>query len=419
MRRTLLVAVLVVAAACRRISDSSATTDASADVGVSPTTAAPPTVGPSRCHPAGAGVPLASPQDLELGDALALGDGWALGLVHRTPAGRVAAVAFLGKDVSSAQVVDLGATLGDAPPPRLAVRGADVVAASYLLPKKTDGRELALGLVSGAGTAKPLATITQQRDDSFAFDLSPGLVAWDEAVPGPTPRGVVRIAEVSADHAGAARDASPPDSDAEMPRILPTRDPSRSFVLWIARHPETARVVDAAAVDEATGEVRAQSWVEAVEVDAAGASVGPLRRLTPAAGHVSAFDATLLAAEARPTLLVVARDAGEAVDGSGGTLLRIRLREDGAEPPLGLPGDGLGRGAPTLVDGPLPWLAWIGPHEELRLLALDAAGAPAAPPTAEPLLDESRVLAILGGDRVLVGAPGDAAASLQVFTCPR
>ena len=190
-------------------------------------------------------------------------------------------------------------------------------------------------------------------------------------------------------------------------------------MLWIARHPETARVADAAAVDEATGEARAQSWVEAVEVDAVGAPVGPVRRLTPAVGHVSAFDATLLGGEARPSLLVVARDDGEAVDGSGGTLLRIRLREDGAEPPVGLPGDGLGRGAPTLVDGPLPWLAWIGPHEELRLLALDAAGAPAAAPTAEPLLDEARVLAVVGGDRVLVGAPGDAAASLQVFACPR
>jgi hypothetical protein len=132
---------------------------------------------------------------------------------------------------------------------------------------------------------------------------------------------------------------------------------------------------------------------------------------------VSAYDVQMLPGEARPTALVVARDDGEAIDGSGGVLLRVRAREDGAEPPVALPGDGLGRGAPTLVDAPAPWLAWVGPHEELRLLPLDAAGAPFAPPSAEPGLEESRPLLVLRGSTMLVARPEDAAAQLRPFAC--
>jgi hypothetical protein len=97
------------------------------------------------------------------------------------------------------------------------------------------------------------------------------------------------------------------------------------------------------------------------------------------------------------------------------------VREDGAEPPLAFPGDGLGRGAPSLVEGPLPWLSWIGPHEEMRLLPLDAAGVPVAPPSAEPMLDEALPLASLPGadGRILLAFPGDAAGPFRLVTCSR
>jgi hypothetical protein len=288
-------------AACRRGPDPSASVvaDAAPEPSARPPLQDPPAVGPSRCAPAGEGLALESPADLELGDVVPFHEGLALGLVHRTAAGRVGAVAFLGKDAATERVVDLAPSPGDAPPPRLATRGGDLVVAEYVLSKKGASRDLAVQVATPDGTLRPLATIAQQRDDSFAFDLAPGLIAWDEAATGPDPRGVIRIAELGADHAGAPHDLSPAESDAELPRVAALPGIPRSFVVWVARRPETRRVVlDAAPADEVTGEVRTPSWLEAATVDAAGALVGPVRRLTAATGHVTAYDVQFLPGEA-------------------------------------------------------------------------------------------------------------------------
>jgi hypothetical protein len=273
--------------------------------------------------------------------------------------------------------------------------------------------------VTAAGDVTPFASIPQQRDDSLDFDLGSGLVAWDETTKGTPPRGIIRVAPLPAAAGRSAHDLSSPDSDAEMPRVV--AGGTGYFVLWMARRPEPIGALDAA---EATGEARTSSWLEEVNVDAAGAPTGPARHVTPTSGHVSAYDVEALGGDAPPSMLVVARDDGEAVDGSGGALLRVRVREDVVDPPLVLPGDGLGRGAPSLVDGPLPWVAWVGPHEELRLLPLDAAGLPLASPSAEPLLDDALPLAMqpgpAGEGRMLVAFPGgDPSAALRLFACMR
>lgn len=400
--------------ACRKGTGSAAVADAgpSAISSSSEAGAAQPAVVPARCKATGAGVALVDAggaDDLEIGDAVAVADGWAVGVVHRVGPSRTAAIAFLTADATGVRLVDLAPTLGDAPPPHLALRGQELLAADYVLSKRTDARELALYAVPRAGEPKLVATIPQQRDDSLAFDLAPGVVVWDEASAGPSPRGVIRAVELlSADQgAGPAHDVSPPDSDAEMPRIAPA---ARGYtVFWLARRPEAQTTDAAAASGEAVGEVRAYSWVES--------SGTPVHRLTSATGHVSAYDVEPLSGE---DALVVARDDGESVDGSGGALLRVRVRAGGADPPLALPGDGLGRGAPVFVDGPAAWLSWIGPHEAARLLPLDANGAPVGPPSAEPELDDARPLAFLQGSppvKVLAAAPADAVAQLRVLAC--
>ncbi len=426
-RTAFALALLVPVVACRRGQDASSGA-ADALAGPAPLEAGPgelPAIVASRCHATGGGAPVASPDELEVGDAVLFGDaGYAVGMVHRTAAGRMAAVALVDKDVTSARVLDLGVTLGDASPPRLVRRGNELLVAGYALPnkhEKSDTRVLALQVIGAGGDAKPFASIEQQRDDSLAFDLGAGLVAWDEETTGGTPRGVVRVAPIGVDHAGQARDASSPDSDAEMPRVV--ANGTGYFVLWMARRPEPAGALDASTTGavEAIGEPRASSWLEMVTVDAAGAPTGPTRRLTSASGHVSSYDVQALSGEGRSALLVVARDDGEAVDGSGGALLRVRVREDGVDPALAFPGDGLGRGAPSFVEGQTSWLAWIGPHEEMRLLPLDAEGVPAAPPSAEALLDDALPLATLpGGDgRMLVAFPGDPSAAFRLVACAR
>ncbi len=379
-----------------------------------------PTVLPARCMPGGAGFALDDGRgmdDLEIGDAIAIPSGFAVDVLHRTPAGRVAAVALLPSGAASMQLHDLGPTLGDAPPPRVAPRGADLIAASYVLSKRADARELGIYTMSAAGEVKATGTIPEPRDDSLAFDLSSTLVVWDEAKGGTTPRGVIRVAELSPDaHPAAARDLSPPESDAEMPRI--TASPGGgALVFWLARKPEAVTEIDAAAPSEITGEAQAYSWLEVVAVDPHGTAVGAARRITPLTGHVSAYDVQPLPG-AGVDVLVVARDDGEAVDGSGGALLRVRVRSDGQDPPLAFATDGLGRGAPAFVDGSPPWLSWVAPNEEGRLLSLDATGAPTQLPSIEPSLDDGRPLAwIEQGRRLLAAMPGDVSAQLRVLSC--
>jgi hypothetical protein len=108
-----------------------------------------------------------------------------------------------------------------------------------------------------------------------------------------------------------------------------------------------------------------------------------------------------------------------------------------------LPTDGLGRGAPMFVDGPAPWLAWVGPREQLRLQPLDNAGEVVAAASAEEGFDEARPLLFLAAgpdaevpvppetsrdsrstrapndEQMLVVAPRDKSAALRVFTCRR
>jgi hypothetical protein len=451
--RLALVFAAMAAAACHKAAPAAGTLDSSADASSGAVRAAAEAgpIAPSRCEATGSVVTVGG-RDVELGDAVALESGVAVGLVHGGGEGRVAAVGFLDRDVSAIRVVDLGRTLGDAPGPRLAKRGADVIAASYGLRDSGPQRELRVTRVGPGGEARVVAVVAEKGDDSLAFDITGGMVAWDEVREAqrsePSPylglaAGVVRVAPLLEDRAGAPRDVSPPSSDAEMPRLVAAG--SGTFVFWLARQADPPGARDAAA-SEVAGEVRASSWLEMVAVDAAGSPLGPVRRLTPTTGHVSSYDVRLLGGPERgsrtleesgperqraSTALVVARDDGESVDGSGGTLWRIRVGQDLAELSL-VPADGLGRGAPAVLEAPqvrqraephdptAAWLVWASYNEELRLLPLDATGEPAGPPSAEPGLGESWPLAVAAdAGRLLVAvAPAkDRAAELRVFSC--
>ena len=426
--------------------------------------------------------------DLEVGDAVSYPGGVAVGLVHRTAAGRVGAVALLTRSpLKLARVVDLGPTLGDAPPPRVAWRSPDLVAVAYtrgIPPRDTPGphsevrtrldtpvpgsapgsapapapasatasgdatRDVALYAIVGDTVGASPLLVSQRRDDSLALDLAfsgpTGLLVWDEATSAP--RGVIKAASFARDRAAPPHDLSPPDSDAELPRVAAAG--SGFVVVWIARRPEQA--LTDAAPSEATGEPRAYGWLEMVSVDEHGAPVGPVRRLTAPGGHVSAFDF-----EVRPagppgeggtstTVIVVARDDGEAVDGSGGALLRVRVVGDAVEAPVAFDTDGLGRGAPSFVSSSGPAsrtpslaLTWIGKDEDARFLPLDGAGSPTGRPSSEDGLKDTRPLLFLdrldrldrlepldrldgasgGSSSILVASPSDGDAQLRVFAC--
>ncbi|MBV9949591.1 MAG: hypothetical protein JOZ69_22310 [Myxococcales bacterium] len=399
-----------------------------------------------RCKPSGPVVSFADSAGgaVEIGDAVALDDGAvAVGAVRDGPGGRAAVIAWMASENAAPEFVRLGNALGDAPPPLLARCGGEVIAAAFEAPvagargPSLDGRR-SLGLWSVLpGGAKVVGAVEQQRDDSLAFDVAcagPGgrsrLVVWDETVgaPGSTPRGVIRAAAPG--HEGPpAHDVSPASSDAELPRVV-RRGAAGFYVVWLAHRPEPG-AGDASLEFEAPAEARAYGWLEMVGADLAGNPVTPVQRLTPPTGHVSAYDLLAAGDDARPRLIVVARDEGESserADGSGGVLLRVRADEDRAEPASPLPSDGLGRGAPALAPGPGgAWLAWVGPREAPRLLPLDGTGAPAGPISGEDALDDARPLlsTAAGPDpasraaRMLVAIATERGAELRAFTCTR
>lgn len=77
-----------------------------------------------------------------------------------------------------------------------------------------------------------------------------------------------------------------------------------------------------------------------------------------------------------------------------------------------------------LVDGRPLWLSWMGPHEQLRLIPLDAIGAPAGPLSAEESLNDARPLLVLSAppdapERFLVATPLRTEGQLRTFACAR
>jgi hypothetical protein len=247
------------------------------------------------------------------------------------------------------------------------------------------------------------------------------------------------FAPPSKDAPPVVRDVSPADSDAELPRVVAAPSPEGGFfVFWIARRPEASSGLDGAAA-EAVGESRAYGWLEMVRINAQGEPAGAVSRLTPAVGHISAYDVALASDEGAPGVLVVARDDGEAVDGSGGMLLRVRVRGDVIDAPVPIATEGLGRGGPSFVagssgDGHAAALAWVNREERSVLIPVDGTGSPSGAPSVEDALDDARLLCVIArspgsggpssGSRtgaglgsVLVAAPGDPAAPLRVYTC--
>lgn len=379
----------------------------------------------ARCPKGGRPIALGdagSQGEIEIGDTLEYDRGLAVGFAIREGAKRTAGVALLEPEATgAAKIIELGPVVDDAPAPLLARRSGDLLAAVFGVPPgRAHGggdRELTIYAV-GSDHADSLTSFDKPTDDSMAIGVASdgpdAFVVWDEA--SRARGGVVRGAPVTSRAVKAVvRDISPPESDAEDPRIVV--DGAGYSVIWIARSPEAPTWVDAA---EVTGVARSFGWLQRVEIDPLGAVRGPASDLTPRSGHVSAYDARMFAATGE--LVVVARDDGEAIDGSGGALLRVRARGAAIEPVQSVAVDGVGHGAPAFVDGKPPWLSWMGHDEQLRLLPLDAAGLPSGLPSSEGALSEARPLAVMASPSEatghwLVATPTDPAGPLRLVEC--
>lgn len=361
-----------------------------------------------RCRPAEARLALPG-DDVVVGD-VAVGEGGLLvGLIRADGATRMGAVLRASTDLTTSNVIDVGPSLGDDPPPSPRWNGPGAYVAYYARRPIDAGarqRELRVARLDDKSVGKVEATVVQQADESTAFDLAwsegAGLAAWDEDAPPSagasertrTPRGFVKVQALGAE--GRRRVASPESSDAESPRLI-ARSGGGFWLGWLAR-----RVEDARYAIESPGESRAFRWVEVVALTATGEPVGPVRRVSSEKGRASSFE--LVTNDGQ--LVVMVQDEEASSDGTGGRVVRHTVGDEIEASPI--VGGGIGNTLADLVPSSSTegrWLAWNDTSERAHLIPLGKGLVPGGKPTAEPSLDGARVLAAVS-QNVLVSLVG-------------
>lgn len=395
------------------------------------------------------GSKLAIPgDDVVVGDAVVAGDALLVGVVRREGGKRLASIVRASLDLASVRPLDLGAALGDDPPPSPRLHGGRAFALGFTRSKSSASAAAgpaAAGGASGNTPGAPGATrvlevhrieasglvsegsVVQQADESLAYDIAwpegdpaAPLVAWDEDAP-PRPaalladRGVVKV-QILGTKTGAPRVASPESSDAEAPRLLARR--GGYWLAWLARRGEAAEDAGPSNTAEGPGERRAYRWVELLALDARGEATSPVRRISPEKGRVASFDLTSIAREGdgAAQLVIVVQDEAAHTEGAGERIVRYAIdgeRIDVGDLLDGGVGHALAELLPAAADAAAPrWLAFTDTQEHAHLAPLGAALRLSGRPTAEPALDGARIVAAAPPDVVYaVGSSGSSDAA--------
>jgi hypothetical protein len=346
------------------------------------------------------------PFSVEVGQGVATGDGFAVGALMPDPKRGSRAVVVMMGEKGGSRTVPLHSAHGDTPPPRLAYAAGQLWAG--LLESGASNRHLKLARVDQPELHWG-AEFEQGRDESLAFDLAigaqKGIVVWDDDGKDPD-RGVIRLATFPIKAGGnpsSPRTLSEKNTDAEMPRVVPRA--GGFWLTWIARRPE--RTDDDA---REVGESPEFRWIEALPLDDNGAPTGQPRRVTPEKGHVLTYD--LLGVEGGNAIIVY-RDDDTPSGSSGGVLMRVSIRPDGASEPVVIADRHLGIGSPTLLPG---WIAMADATEETRLGRLDPRGELIDRFESERVLDRGEPVAARG-DALLVIKPRGQSVRLLVTRC--
>jgi hypothetical protein len=339
-------------------------------------------------------------------------------------------------DLAALKVIDVGAALGDDPPPSPRMRGNTAFVASFARAKagadagadasagagaSTTTRVLEIARIEPAGLVAE-GSVMQQADESLAYDVAwpldekgTALVAWDEDAPPKAgamlaDRGVVKLQLLGP--GSKAKVASPETSDAEAPRLLPRK--GGWWLAWLARRPEATEDAGANGAAEGPGERRAYRWVELVALDAKGEVSSPVRRVSPEKGRVASFDlAAARTGSEGAQLVIVVQDEAAHAEGAGERIVRYAIDGEKIEAADLLDG-GVGHALAELLPqagdaGAARWLAFTDTQEHAHLVPLGPQLRLAGATTTEPSLDGARVVATAAPD--LVYAVGSAGAS--------
>ena len=176
-------------------------------------------------------------------------------------------------------------------------------------------------------------------------------------------------------------------------------DDARAALLWLAERPDSTEAPDGGAGEPSQQET--YRWIEAVIVDLArGKARGPVVALSAKDGHAQAFTARLI----DDALYLAVRDDARPTDGDGGSVYVVISAVPKTTEPAGSLGaphvlarvdQGVAAGQPAIALEPKPWLFWLGPDDDARLLPAHAP--PGTPPSKEPQLDGERIVAQRGG----------------------
>jgi hypothetical protein len=416
---------------------------------------------PGRCREAGGairasigeakprgGEPTGEPDDLEIaqpfaveiGDAVALGDGFAIAALRSRAGGTGAVVAMLASTGALQSTVDLGRIHGDVEPPRLAKHGKNLfVAVSDDVASK---RTLRLGMIQPAGKQPGLVwggELSQDRDASSAFDIAlsgaRGVLVWDEPGTG-TKEGGIRLATFDSANPGTVtvpRTVASERYENEMPQVV--ERPSGYWLAWVASGPrsmpagahaprvDVPRAADAGPREDEQADPKpviemGNRWLQIVALDGNGSPIAAPRAITARDRHVLVFD---LAPSPNGAALLAWRD-DDTTPGVESRIVHLaRVSLDGNVERALVDDEAVGAGAPSLVADPsedkLPgWLVLESVTDETRLAALTPSGSLLDALAGDPLIKNGDVLAANRGT-LLVARPRGLSAELSLVRC--
>lgn len=406
---------------------ATASASASASASLSPPAACsatgPPGAGFSIGQPTRAGEDhFGLPFAVELGGAVALRDGFAVGALRDEKDGTHALVALVPADADGGRIIDLGKTHGDVVPPQLAADGTRVLVA--VADNDAGGMRARLARVD---TAAPGSAVSWGRDVPHDNDESPvfGIAAsagraalvWDEWNRDGG-YGLVRAVGFETGDLTSVADPvalSAEKADSEAPRIWPR--PGGFWVAWITNgkiDPEAEPARGRAATMAI-----ANRWVTIRPVDRAGRPAGEPIDATSREGSVLTFD---LATGKDGAALIATREDTTSPSTAGGTVRVVRVRPDGTVEAHPVDVEDVGAGVPALLVDPEPagkpfgWLALADSADSTSLVPLGGDGRPAPGRIADPLARTATPLAVREGG-MLLARPRGKAIELGVVMC--
>ncbi len=384
-------------------------------------------------RPKSSGEPDASADDpdlpfaVEMGQAVSHAHSFVVSALRAKGEGTMAVIAVVPQTGRGGRVLELGATHGDVEPPRLASRGAHLVAA---VPDSDAGggvlRMASLTLGGSLGVTWG-GEISEGRDASKVFDVElskqRGVVVWDE-LDKKNDRSVISLASFAPKDLGAispSRRVSSPDEDAEAPQLASR--PGGFWLSWLSRAPIEKDAKKEKAVptsgDDPLIAFGARRLMLA-RLDANGSLTGAPIAVSAGPSHVLVYD---LASNADGSALLAWRDDPTSPGVEGRAVHFARVDGAGSVSRSAVQDESIGAGVPSLVvdsaapkAGSATWLSLASVTDETQVAALTTSGKIRDRLEAEPSIRSAEPLAARAG-RILIGRPRGLAVELSVLRC--